>query len=685
MPTLSQDARSYLEAGGFRLVRAQAGFLDCQRTAAHGSSNRILVWVDEHKWPASSELGATQRVERDAFEASLLRSFEKELRSAPDAVGVCLVHSRQGYTQNFIAEATRFLRAPGGVRVPIEFFDASYKIERAEARRARSILGDVLALAEKVRRVAQPFSMHTDLSAGTHSEPGGDLVEHLETAIADPIPGPKLRIIDGPAGSGKTVAFNALASALYNEFIAAKRARHQRARPIVFLPEHLRGKKIGYVDDVIAAVTETDVAELTSAEQFKWLLKSGHALWMFDGLDEFCAGGDDFFNFLEAALTAPGSQAQFVICARESLLNSSPAVREFVERQIAAGVTTEIYELSPWTSQAWRQLAWLELENGRQEALRSARVERFVSALEGSDEIAALAQLPFYCSVLLAHFKQNNNMPRDELDVLELLIDSMIRREHGKRVFQWQDFVDVETLVHALEDETARLGLPVPSGDELEAAVCALLDEQAADLLFELIGGLAHRQRRTASAVDAASGFTVDDARELVSAGRVAGINDEGVMRRLRLALVRFAFFGPGRRSGSLDFTHEILADYFAAHYAMLMIERALRSAATEPQQTGYAAHALSSLRAAFIGAVGSTKVVPGSLFHRYFARHLDRQPLVRSALKLLLQQGDLGTPQATDALRLLLGESPSVGTKLHTSHPVMPASPSLSVTSRAS
>ena len=267
----------------------------------------------------------------------------------------------------------------------------------------------------------------------------------------------------------------------------------------MFLPEHLRGRQVGYVDDVIAAVAETDIAELTTPEQFKWLLKNGHAIWMFDGLDEFYAGDSDFFSFVEEALNAPDSRAQFVICTRDSLLGSSPAFRAFLERQLAAGDTTEIFELSPWTSEAWRALAWLELEGGREGALDSPRVERFVATLERSSEIAALAQLPFYCSVMLSHFHGNGDMPHDELDVLDLLVDSMIRREHGKSVFQWQDFVDVEALAQSLEDEAVRLEVPVPDGDDLEAAVCRLLDEQAPELLFELIGGLAHRLRRTAT------------------------------------------------------------------------------------------------------------------------------------------------------------------------------------------
>ncbi len=54
----------------------------------------------------------------------------------------------------FISCATRALGDPGGIRVPIEFFDTSYKIDRLEARRARSALGEVIARA--MRRRAFP-------------------------------------------------------------------------------------------------------------------------------------------------------------------------------------------------------------------------------------------------------------------------------------------------------------------------------------------------------------------------------------------------------------------------------------------------------------------------------------------------------------------------------------------------
>jgi hypothetical protein len=219
----------------------------------------------------------------------------------------------------------------------------------------------------------------------------------------------------------------------------------------------------------------------------------------------------------------------------------------------------------------------------------------------------------------------------------------MVRREHGKRVFRWQDFVDTEAFTLVLEDEARRAGLPVPDGNELRAAIDRLLDEQAPELLFELIGGLAHTMRHAAGAFGSDLGLCADDTRDLIDIGRVAASHDSEVLRRLRISLVRFAFFGPGRRAGSLDFTHEILAEYFAARYALRMVERALGGEGGE------------SVRSAFAGAVGAADIAPGSLFHRYFARQLARDPALRAALDPLLKSGDAGAANVRGFLALLL------------------------------
>jgi hypothetical protein len=325
--------------------------------------------------------------------------------------------------------------------------------------------------------------------------------------------------------------------------------------------------------------------------------------------------------------------AQFVICTRDSLLSTSPAVQELIERRLAAGNDVEIYDLSPWTAEACEELAWLELEHEPNRGKRSARVDQFLALLKNSHEIAALAQLPFYCRALLALFKLDNTLPQDDLVVLETLVECMIDREHGKDIFRWQDFVDFQALRSVVEEEAAKSKVDAPDGADLDALIKRMLDEEGRGLLFNLIAGFAHRLQRT----------TVTDLSVESVAAELVGLSsgtDAERQRRLRVAIVRFAFFWAGRKPGSLDFTHQILAEYLAARYARAMLGD------------------LSDLEAALLNAVGSATVTPGSVFHRYFARELENDPNLERHLELLLKQNKIERENARSFVQLLLNGS---------------------------
>ena len=120
------------------------------------------------------------------------------------------------------------------------------------------------------------------------------------------------------------------------------------------------------------------------------------------------------------------------------------------------------------------------------------------------------------------------------------------------------------------------------------------------------------------------------------------------------MVLIRFAFFGPGRRAGSIDFTHQILADYFAARYATSMLERALKSA----DSTGEALkrHGQDLV----IRAIGTAPVISGSLFYRYFVQALGKNPKLRRFLEQIVRTSDLQEQNVNDFLQLLLRESHS-------------------------
>ncbi len=648
-------ARSYLQAGGYQVRRENPGFLDLAHPeATKGRPTRMLVWSDDAALAASRELSPAQRGEREKRERALLAAFREEMGAAPGAIGNYLVPSRVGLSADFIAKASASLPSPGGIRVPVEFFDTAYKADSPGGTKVRSVLAKVLAQANKVRRVAQPFQFRRGLGAGELVAGKADLVEHLETVLIDPGAGAKVRFIDGAAGSGKTVAFNALLNASFNEFKAAKAARVERRRPIAFLPDHIRDEAIGYVDDVLDAAVEADMAQAVEPEQLRWLLKRGFVTWMFDGLDEFYAGDNDFFAFLEAELADPSSQAQFLICTRNSLFSSSDALRTFIEHQLRKGTAIEIYELAPWNVGRWAQMAWLELEQGRKGAEHSDQVRGFVRALEGSSTLAELAKLPFYCSVMIETFKAQKALPKDEFALLQSIVDRMIEREHGKDIFRWQDFVDVEALSEAIEDFAAEEKVAAADSAGTRAILAEVLDGEGRTALFELIEALAHDYRRNPGSAGSADGFKLDDLRNFY--GRTYASSDLGDpdVNRLITVLVQFAFFGRGRHAGSVDFTHHILADYLAARYAV----RLLHSTVAQEEQAGAGrqSRSLSDVTrrvSAMRQAIGTAPFVEGSLFHRYIAREKGRDPKLADFIRSL-DGADLGRANVMAAVRLL-------------------------------
>ncbi len=653
-------ARTYFEAGGYDVRRESGGFLDLAHPeATKGRPARVLVWSEDAAFAPSRELTPAERSAREAREKALLAAFGRELAAAPDAVGFYLVPRRLGLSQDFVSKAGSLLRSPaGGVRVPIELFDTPYKERqsgeaRARSRKARSVVGDLIEEAAKLRRVAQPFLVRRGLGPGDTVPAKGDLVEHLQTELMDPAPRVRLRFIDGSAGSGKTVAFNALLKFLDEEFEAAKQERVQRRRPIAFLPDHIRGETIGYVDDVLDAAVEADMAQAVEPEQLRWLLRNGFAIWMFDGLDEFYAGDNDFFAFIDAELSGPGSEAQFLVCARDSLLTSSAAMRGFIERQLQRGSGVEIYELAPWNAQSWAQMAWLELEHGRSGAEGSKRVRQFVSALEGSPTLADLARLPFYCAVMLDTFKAGKGMPKDELELLQSIVERMVQREHGKDVFRWQDFVDIDALSDAVEDRAAEQRIAAADNADTRALLAEALDGEGRGALFELIEALAHELRRNPGAAGAAADLGVDDLRNFYGRLYAGSSLDDPEVERLLTVLVQFAFFGQGRHAGSVDFTHHILADYLSARYAVRLLRLAAEQEAADGAGRRPSLSDATRRVSAFRQAIGTAPYQAASLFHRYIALQLQREPAL-AALVRSLRGTDLGRANVTAALKAL-------------------------------
>ena len=99
--------------------------------------------------------------------------------------------------------------------------------------------------------------------------------------------------------------------------------------------------------------------------------------------------------------------------------------------------------------------------------------------------------------------------------------------------------------------------------------------------------------------------------------------------------LVQFAFFGPARQPGAIDFTHHILADYLAGRYAVRLL-RSVTGRPARPARRARAALAEATRPiSAFRQAIGTAPFAAGSLFHRTIAREIAQDAALRALVQL--------------------------------------------------
>ena len=111
-------------------------------------------------------------------------------------------------------------------------------------------------------------------------------------------------------------------------------------------------------------------------------------------------------------------------------------------------------------------------------------------------------------------------------------------------------------------------------------------------------------------------------------------------------ALVQFAFFGPGRSEGTVDFAHPFLADYLAARYAVSMLRKQC-----EASRRAKHVNPVPAVRQ----AIGTVEVKPGSIFHRYFVRELQRDKELRAFLQAAHDRGGLQRENVVEFVRLVV------------------------------
>ena len=501
MPDLETLASGYLESAGFRILQRANGCLVADRIEFGGRDIRIVQTVRSGMVPG-----------RDLLENVV------DIRSNyPDSRATILAPSRDGFSRDYIADLSA---EKVGLVVPVQFFDAPFKVEQAS--RTASVITDIRRQAESEVRIPQPYEF-VGVEGG-----GDDLFNTLLEELANP-DGPQIRFVVGRAGVGKSYLFRALFHRLYSDFLESKSRQRTHARPIPLLPEHLKGSNATRINHLIQTFLHDDVASPILPDTFSWLLTNGFATWFLDGLDELYAGEDDFFDDVFDLVAEVGSNAQITIWCRDSLLTSSASFADFLDTCQDLDIV-KVFNLTGWKRQHKRLFAW-QRTRGRGPKLReedSGEVATFLSATDSNDTLRSLSSLPFYCELILERILASGvPIVRDDVELLNTVIDEMVAREKEKGLLH-ESYFEEDGLADWMEE-----------------------------IAVNYVEGQGYAETAQAR-----------EFGECVLQSNLDNDSREDILR----SLLQFPLFSPSEGTGRIAFAHDLIAQALAARFYLKQI-----------------------------------------------------------------------------------------------------------------
>jgi hypothetical protein len=499
MNILQEHIKGYLGTLGFGFPELKDDFLIADKVDFGGTRDTRLIWA-----PTDPD----QEWEIIQVEKRLIREFEEKTKQYPNARGWMVAQTFGGYSQDFRTQASSHNIH---LRVPIQFFDASFRYEEAPQHQSA-----IRELRNPPPRIPQPFSI---IKNGEPSEMGDDLLETLWNEFRY-IDKPSLRVVVGPAGIGKTWLFRALFSRLYRHFFDQKNKLEIFPRPIPLIPSYLKGAGTLRTRELIRSFIETEVASPVRQTTFEWLVTHGYAIWLFDGLDELYAEDPDFFHNLADILTRPdkSNRSQILVCARESLLTSCEPFSEFLNDYLdfSEDPQISIYRLEGWEHQSKRAFAQLLFDPPQD--------SQFVSYISRTDSLKSLSRLPYYCDLLGKTFELGKLEDFiDDFSLLDYAVAEIIEREKAKDLLKPEDFQS-----NGLNE---------------------WLETVASDFFASGFKGI--------------NRLDIETYAKLVLDPNLSDPERENAIT----TLVQFPLFAPGAEPGVLTFEHELIAEYLAGRY----------------------------------------------------------------------------------------------------------------------
>ena len=490
------------------------------RSTVGGDIETVMVWMPQQPDErARRPVSRASRINRD--EVILLDEIEDTISQNPTARRTVLVPTLEGFTRDFRTEAHKLAV---NIRVPVQFFDAPFSIE--EAPGTASAINSLRDNSLINQRVPQPYLVGKSNQAPSND----DLFVTLCDKFVKERRRPTLRIIVGPAGTGKSFLFRSLFTSLYGHFLQQKKGHIRFPRPIPLLPEYLKRTHVR-TDALIQDFLDTDVATPVRPKVFEWMLINGYSTWLFDGLDELYAGDGDFFDYILDLLTREKSQTQLLICARESLLTTNEKFAQFIE-DFGEEQSIELYRLSDWERQSKRALAWLRLEDRtpRPGDNDTRQVSDFLRQISQNEAIDEISRVPYYCDLLLDAFISGSlEQFDDEFSVLEHAVKQILKREEEKGLLP-PEYISSHDLNEWLE-------------------VTAVL--------------VYHANYKA---------LKIDAVKEYASLVINPDLSEEESTQAIT-SLVQFPLFSKGMTPGTVNFKHELIAEYLAAKYLLRKLE----------------------------------------------------------------------------------------------------------------
>lgn len=578
---LHGQLEGWLRSAGYSLIDNPDGFVVADKLGLVGNvHDTCLFWV-----PRPPSQGEFERLE-----AQLMDQIEAKTGQYPRAKSWVLLNSLEGFSRHFRQEARRFGCT---LTVPALLFDASFRYE--EASEYVSAISN-LRKFEVQKRVNQPYSKLVNEEWQDHGE---DVLRLLINQLQN-IAEPRLCIVVGAAGAGKTYMHQALFALLYQRFLGQKNRRRVSRRPIPLIPDYLREASVVRTSDLIQSFLRTEVAAPVPPDTFEWMLIHGFTTWMFDGLDELYANDENFFDYLLDLIMQPDSKAQILICARDSLLSSNESLAQLLE-EFPPGLeneTIEVFKLNDFTQSSKRSFAWISLEGRlpKKRERNTSRVQKFLTAISGSAALREISGLPYFCGLLLDDFVAGTlRETSSDFELIGHAVSGIIDREIGKGLIVREHF-----------------------------------EEEGLDEWLETLAVEFYEDNFVGLRIDG-----VRDYAEIVVREELMGEERQNMIT----SLIQFPVFAPGTKPGLLIFKHELIAEYLAGRYLTKQLKN-------NPSR---AARALA----------GKTDLVE-SLIGRYMASQLVGDGAAISTIVRALHTEALGERGDANLLQLLLLADPA-------------------------